>query len=54
MNDSATLIGSDRIGSSELRKWSRKRMITRLTTIASSMSACLSVSIDRSMSPERS
>ena len=46
MNDSATLIGSDRIGSSELRKWSRNSMITRLTTIASSMSACLSVSID--------
>ena len=50
MNDSATLIGSDRIGSSELRKWSRNSMITRLTTIASSISACFSVSIERSIS----
>ena len=54
MNDSATAMGSDRMGSSELRRCSRNSMITRLTTIASSMSACFRVSIDRSIRPERS
>jgi hypothetical protein len=54
MNDSATLIGSDRIGRSELRRCRRNKMITRLTVTASSVSACLRVSIDRSPTPERS
>ncbi len=54
MNDSATLIGSDRIGSSELRMCNRNRMITRLTVIPSSISACFSVSIERPMRAERS
>jgi len=54
MKEMATLMGSDKIGKSELRKCSRKRMITRLTTIASSMSACSSVSMERPMSPDRS
>ena len=44
--------GSDRIGSSELRRWSRNRMITRLTTIASSISACLQ-RVDRALDQAR-
>ncbi len=54
MNESATAIGSERIGSSALRKWSRKRKMTRLTTSTSSSSACVSVSMERSIRPERS
>jgi hypothetical protein len=54
MNDSATLMGSDRIGNRLLRKSSRKRMITRLTVIASSSRACFRCRFERSIRLERS
>ncbi len=54
MKERATAMGSDRIGSSALRKCSRNTMITRLTTIASSIRACMRVSMARWMRSERS
>jgi len=52
LTDTAT--GSERMGSSAERKWSRKRMMTSATTSASSSSAFLSVPMERWMSSERS
>ena len=54
MNASATLMGKLRIGSRALRRCSKNKMITMLTTTASSMSACVKVLIERSMRSERS
>ena len=54
MNASRTAMGSSRAGTSVERKCSRKSRITRVTTISSSISVCLSVSMLARMSVERS
>ena len=54
MKDSSTAIGIVTIGMMAEGKCQRKSRITRLTMIISSISWCFRVSMDRSISSERS
>ena len=47
-------MGRVRIGTRALRKWKRKRTITRLTMIDSSMSFSFRVAMERSIKSDRS
>ena len=49
-----TPVGSTKMATSELRKWSRKTIIIRATTVISSSSFHFSVSTARSIRAERS
>ena len=53
-NEVRTASGIGRVTISTERKWSRKTMLTSVTTSASSISARLSVCTARSISAERS
>ena len=54
MNETRIESGSGSVTMRMLRKWNRKRMMTIVTSTASSVSACLSVSSVRSISSLRS